>query len=65
MTPRTYTALDTTVHVWHPSTGECIAVLQGHDALVGHLQLEGEMLITGGSDGRICMVGDNPFFLFS
>ena len=55
-------ALATAVHIWHPLTGECIAVLQGHDALVGHLQLEDDILVTGGSDGRICIVIFSPFF---
>jgi F-box and WD-40 domain protein CDC4 len=48
--------MDRTVHVWSPTTGECTAVLQGHEMLVGHLQLEDDILITGGSDGRVCIV---------
>lgn len=31
-------------------------MLSGHDALVGHLQLQDDILVTGGSDGRVCVV---------
>jgi F-box and WD-40 domain protein CDC4 len=31
----------------------CLAVLQGHTGLVGQLQLRGDTLITGGSDGSV------------
>lgn len=30
-------------------------LLEGHDALVGHMQLRGTTLMTGASDGRICL----------
>jgi F-box and WD-40 domain protein CDC4 len=33
----------------------CVAVLQGHTDLVGQLQLRGDTLITGGSDGSVCV----------
>lgn len=36
--------------------GKCLRTLEGHDALVGHLQLRGSILVSGGSDGRICIV---------
>jgi F-box and WD-40 domain protein CDC4 len=32
---------------------ECVALLQGHTSLVGQLQLSGDILVTGGSDGRV------------
>lgn len=32
---------------------ECQAVLQGHTSLVGQLQMRGETLVTGGSDGSV------------
>lgn len=32
---------------------QCIALLQGHTALVCQLQLTGSVLATGGSDGRV------------
>lgn len=32
---------------------ECLALLQGHTALVCQLQLSGDTLATGGSDGRV------------
>lgn len=31
----------------------CTALLQGHTSLVGQLQLSGDTLISGGSDGRV------------
>jgi F-box and WD-40 domain protein CDC4 len=31
----------------------CLAVLQGHTGLVGQLQLRGDTLVTGGSDGAV------------
>ena len=47
--------LDTTVRVWDASTGVCIALLQGHTALVCQLQISASslILVTGGSDGRV------------
>lgn len=36
----------------HPNR-EAIAVLQGHTSLVGQLQLRGNTLVTGGSDGSV------------
>lgn len=45
--------LDTTVRVWDPETGMCLALLQGHTALVCQLQLSPTVLATGGSDGRV------------
>lgn len=32
---------------------ECIGILQGHTSLVGQLQLRGDTLVTGGSDGSV------------
>ncbi len=32
---------------------ECQAVLQGHTSLVGQLQMRGDTLVTGGSDGSV------------
>ena len=32
---------------------QCTALLQGHTSLVGQLQLSGDRLVTGGSDGRV------------
>ena len=46
-------SLDSTVRVWDASTGHCTAMLQGHTCLVGQLQLSGDTLVTGGSDGRV------------
>ncbi|KAI0074235.1 WD40 repeat-like protein [Panus rudis PR-1116 ss-1] len=45
--------LDTTVRVWNVRTGECEALLQGHTALVCHLQFTPTFLATSGSDGRV------------
>jgi F-box and WD-40 domain protein CDC4 len=45
--------LDTTVRIWDADTGACIALLQGHTALVCQLQLSPTLLATGGSDGRV------------
>jgi len=39
--------------VWDPHTGQCHAILQGHTSLVGQLQMQGDTLVTGGSDGSI------------
>ena len=46
-------SLDTSVRVWDPHTGRCLAQLQGHTSLVGQLQLRGDTLVTGGSDGSV------------
>jgi F-box and WD-40 domain protein CDC4 len=32
---------------------DCLALLQGHTSLVGQIQLIGDRLLTGGSDGRV------------
>lgn len=32
---------------------ECLAVLAGHTSLVGQLQMRGDTLVTGGSDGSV------------
>lgn len=61
--------LDTTVRVWDAKSGyavlfytrvsayheyrHCLALLQGHTALVCQLQLAPGILATGGSDGRV------------
>jgi F-box and WD-40 domain protein CDC4 len=34
-------------------TRRCLAVLQGHTSLVGQLQMRGDILVTGGSDGSV------------
>lgn len=34
-------------------TSRCLAVLQGHTSLVGQLQMRGNILVTGGSDGSV------------
>ncbi|ORX59699.1 WD40 repeat-like protein [Hesseltinella vesiculosa] len=45
-------SLDSTIKVWSiDQGGTCLATLHGHTMLVGHLQLVGETLISGGSDG--------------
>src|SRR5271169_5756505 len=31
----------------------CLSVLQGHTSLVGQLQMRGDTLVTGGSDGSV------------
>ncbi|CAO1626272.1 unnamed protein product [Jaminaea pallidilutea] len=46
-------SLDSTVRVWSAETGEALALLQGHTDLVGQLQLSNDILISGGSDGRV------------
>ncbi|QRW16806.1 F-box/WD repeat-containing protein pof7 [Rhizoctonia solani] len=46
-------SLDSHVRIWSASTGDCIALLQGHTSLVGQIQLLGNILVTGGSDGRV------------
>lgn len=35
------------------TSSECTSLLQGHTSLVGQLQLSGNILVTGGSDGRV------------
>ncbi|KAF8269177.1 WD40-repeat-containing domain protein [Lactarius quietus] len=45
--------LDTKVRVWDAHIGHCIAMLQGHTALVCSLQLMPHTLVTGGADGRV------------
>lgn len=37
--------------IMHPS--ECQGILQGHTSLVGQLQMRGNTLVTGGSDGSV------------
>lgn len=32
---------------------ECLSILQGHTSLVGQLQMRGDTLVTGGSDGSV------------
>lgn len=32
---------------------ECLALLQGHTSLIGQLQMTNNVLVTGGSDGRV------------
>ena len=49
-------SLDADIRIWDTKTGECIWTFEGHDALVGHIQLRGHLLVSGGSDGRICIV---------
>ncbi|KAI8066769.1 WD40-repeat-containing domain protein [Gongronella butleri] len=47
-------SLDSTIKVWSMdggTGGACLATLHGHTMLVGHLQLVGDTLISGGSDG--------------
>jgi F-box and WD-40 domain protein CDC4 len=44
-------SLDTSVRIWDPNTGACNAILQGHTSLVGQLQMRGDTLVSGGSDG--------------
>lgn len=34
-------------------SSECLAILQGHTSLVGQLQMRGDTLVTGGSDGSV------------
>lgn len=48
-------SMDSTVCIWAADTGELLALLQGHTALVGQVQLNGlsNVLVTGGSDGRV------------
>lgn len=36
-----------------PPSSECLAILQGHTSLVGQLQMRGDTLVTGGSDGSV------------
>ena len=49
-------SLDADVRIWDVTTGKCLWTLEGHDALVGHLQIIGNLLVSAGSDGRICVV---------
>lgn len=35
------------------NNSECLAILQGHTSLVGQLQMRGDTLVTGGSDGSV------------
>jgi F-box and WD-40 domain protein CDC4 len=49
-------SLDADVRVWDAATGRCLYTLEGHDALVGHVQIYGDLLATAGSDGRVCIV---------
>ncbi len=34
-------------------SSECLSILQGHTSLVGQLQMRGDTLVTGGSDGSV------------
>lgn len=40
---------------------ECLALLQGHTSLVGQLQLTDDVLVTGGSDGRVLIYSLKTF----
>lgn len=40
-------------HVLTDYYRKCLAILQGHTSLVGQLQLRGDTLVTGGSDGSV------------
>lgn len=40
---------------------ECLALLQGHTSLVGQLQLTNDILVTGGSDGRVIIFSLSTF----
>ena len=40
---------------------ECLALLQGHTSLVGQLQLTNDVLVTGGSDGRVIIFSLSTF----
>lgn len=44
---------DFSIHCTNSYKSEAIAVLQGHTSLVGQLQLRGNTLVTGGSDGSV------------
>lgn len=46
---------DSTVRIWDATTGDPLALLQGHTSLVGQLHLDpvANVLVTGGSDGRV------------
>lgn len=46
-------SLDSHIRVWSAETGACLATLQGHTSLVGHLQLSSRVLVSGGSDGNL------------
>ena len=41
------------IAVTHANLRKCLAVLQGHTSLVGQLQMRGDTLVTGGSDGSV------------
>ncbi|KAH8681530.1 mitochondrial division protein 1 [Xylariales sp. PMI_506] len=46
-------AMDDTVKVWDLNAGRCIGVLEGHTASVRALQIEDNILATGGADATI------------
>ncbi|GAA5849802.1 hypothetical protein JCM8547_000567 [Rhodosporidiobolus lusitaniae] len=56
-------SLDSTVRIWSAETGEFLALLQGHTSLVGQLQLDpsSNVLVTGGSDGRVLVFDLDSF----
>lgn len=42
-------------------SSDCLALLQGHTSLVGQLQLTNDLLVTGGSDGRVIIFSLSTF----
>ncbi|EXJ55466.1 hypothetical protein A1O7_08393 [Cladophialophora yegresii CBS 114405] len=51
---RVYTgSTDHDVRVWDLSTGQPLAVLEGHESLVTHICVDGSVVVTGGADGNI------------
>lgn len=46
-------AMDDTVKVWDLNAGRCIGVLEGHTASVRALQVEDNLLVTGGADATV------------
>ncbi|GAA5965663.1 hypothetical protein JCM3765_000919 [Sporobolomyces pararoseus] len=46
-------SLDSSVRLWDLTTGEPTGYLKGHDGIVKVLQVEGDVTVTGGKDGRL------------
>jgi len=45
--------MDNSVRVWDVRNGECLAVLSGHDSLVGLINSSGDRILSASSDGWV------------
>jgi WD40 repeat protein len=47
--------IDAKIRVWRPLTGECVDVFSDHGALVGLLEIHGDYLVAGSTDGSLSL----------